>query len=69
MATKLFKVSKEGSMTIKLTNLETNQILSIIVDVEGNDPIATIIRESYFFKKAKGYNYDDSSAILTVNYK
>lgn len=67
MTTKTFKVSNEGSMTIKLTNLETSQTLSIIVDSEGKDPIGTIMRESYFFKKAKSHDYADS--ILTVYYK
>ena len=69
MKTKTFDVTTDGSFVIKLTDKETGCTLSIIVDTEGKDPIGTIIRESYFFKKTKEYSYDKATSILTVVYK
>lgn len=69
MKTKTFDVITDGSFVIKLTDKETGTTFSIIVDTDGKDPIGTIIRESYFFKKTKEYSYNESTAILTVVYK
>ena len=69
MKTKTFDVTTNGLLVIKLTDKETGCTLSIIVDTEGKDPIDTIIRESYFFKKTKEYSYDRTTSILTVVYK
>lgn len=66
--TKTFDVTTDGSFVIKLTDKETGCTMSIYVDIEGKDPIGTIIRESYFFKKIKEYSYDKATSILTAVY-